>query len=126
MQLTDKTTILSAAELTRLGYRRVSNAYQHVSRIDREDWILKLAAHLDRAPADLFIVHEHREGPGVHYRVGKRVSGGWCDYYRRCLSKDTLTISDLATFRAIPGSGHDDCGYVDPETKIEALHRTGL
>ena len=117
-------TKLSAAELTARGYRRVSNKYQRVVRIDRADWVLHLAAHLGRAPADLFIVHAHGENKlNYAYVVGPKVAGGWCDFYRRVLSNDMHTVPDIETFRAIPGSGHDDIGYVDTATLIEAEHR---
>jgi hypothetical protein len=115
---------MTAQELTERGYRRTSGKYQHVSRIDRPDWILHLAAHLNRAPADLFIVHAANNSVG--YTTRGRVSGGWCDYYRRVLSKDSHTVPDREVFRLIPGSGHDDVGYVDLTTLVEAPHRTGL
>lgn len=94
------TTDLSAEELTARGYRRTSNAHGLISRIDREDWLEVLAQKMRRAPAD-FIV---RDGGG-------RVSGLWCDFYRRCYSADTHTV-DAQRIVKIPSSGHDQVGYV--------------
>lgn len=88
------TTDKSAEDLIALGYRRTSNAFGLVSRIDREDWLEVLAEKMGRSPAD-FIV---RSGPDI----GKP-SPMWADQYRRCYSKDTLTV-DQVTIRLIPGS----------------------
>jgi hypothetical protein len=115
------TTKLTAQELAQRGYRRISGKYHIVARIDRPDWVLHLAAHLGRAPADLFIVHAQGEH-GINYKADSKVSGGWCDYYRRCLSQDIHTVPDAEVFRAVPGSGHDNIGYVDPVTLREAAH----
>jgi hypothetical protein len=95
----EPTTDLSAAELIARGYRRTSNAWRMVSRIDRPDWVDVLARSLHRAPADFYV-------PGA-----ARPAGNWCDYYRRCVSKDTLTVS-AETIGQIPSSGFDDCGYI--------------
>ena len=103
----------TAAELTALGYRRTSNKHRMVSRIDRPDWKEHLAAHLRRSVAELFIVGTNAEN-GLPI-VSDKVSGSWCDYYRRCLSRDTLEGLPEATFRAIPSSGWDSCGFVEIE-----------
>lgn len=94
------TTDLSAEELTRLGYRRISNAYRLVARIDRPDWVEVLATAMRRAPAD-FIV---RDGSGM-------ISGQWCDHFRRCYSRDIHTVPQ-AEFKKIPHSGFDPVSYV--------------
>lgn len=90
---------MTGEEAKARGYRRTSNKHRMVSRIDRADWIAVLARHLNRAPADLY-------EPGA-----TKVAGNWCDHYRRCLSRDTLTLSE-AEFRKVPGSDWDDTGYV--------------
>jgi hypothetical protein len=95
------TTDLSAEELIALGYRKTSNAYGLVSRIDRPDWVEVLAQEMRRAPAD-FIV---RDGSG-------RISPSWCDHYRRVYSKDTHTV-DPERIARIPTSDHDPVGYVE-------------
>lgn len=85
------------------GYRRTSNRYGMVSRIDRPDWIEVLAAHLRRSPAELYVPGE----PDTP-------SASWMDYYRRVLSEDTLEI-DPNEARRIPNSNWDPCGYTPKE-----------
>ena len=93
-----------AARLVELGYRKVSNRYRIIARVDRHDWVSVMASQLLRAPADFYV-------PG-----SDKVEGGWCDYYRRCLSKDCITMppEDHDVFKLIPSSSGDACGYVGP------------
>lgn len=74
---------LVAGELMQKGYRKTSNAYCHVSRIDREDWLQVLAKEMHCAVADFY----SRDGFGVR--------DNWRDHYVRCYSKDTLTVHPL-------------------------------
>jgi hypothetical protein len=92
------TTDMPAEELIARGYRKTSNAYCAVARIDRPDWIAVVARRTDRPPIEFY------DEDGV-------VSGMWADYYRRELSKDKHTVS-AAVARVVPTSGHDRCGYV--------------
>lgn len=97
------------ADITTLiaqGYRRTSNKYGMVSRIDRADWVQVLARELQRAPADFYVPGEPEP------------SGMWCDYYRRCLSRDTLTLPQEVA-RQVPTSSYDPIGYI---TKTEDAH----
>lgn len=93
-----------AKKLIAQGYRRTSNRYRMVSRIDHPDWITILAKHLHRSPAELYV-------PGEDH-----VSATWCDHYRRVLSKDTLEGLPEEVFKLIPGSGWDPCGYCEKDT----------
>jgi hypothetical protein len=90
----------SPKELAAMGYRRTSNKYGMLSRIDRADWIEVLAAHLRRAPADFYI-------PGEKFPAAN-----WCDFYRRVLSKDTIEI-DPNKAREVPSSSYDPIGFVE-------------
>ena len=69
-----------AGELTNKGYRKTSNAYCRVARVDREDWLEVLAKERYCSVADFYNV----DGSGV--RDSHR------DYYVRCHSKDTLVV----------------------------------
>jgi hypothetical protein len=71
---------LLAGELMNKGYRRTSNAYCMVARIDREDWLDVLARERHCSRADFYNV----DGSGV--------SDQHRDYYVRCHSKDKLTV----------------------------------
>ncbi|HIF0636040.1 TPA: hypothetical protein ACXYQ5_005014 [Klebsiella pneumoniae] len=73
------------------GYCRVSNQHMMISRIDRPDWREVLAVH--------FCPHDPEEG------MDRTYSDGAADYYRRCLSKDKLTLKDKALYQMFPGSG---------------------
>lgn len=66
-----------ANSLLSSGYRRTSNAYSMVSRIDRPDWLEVVANDLGCAVADLY----DRNG-----------LASWQDYYIRVHSKDNHTI----------------------------------
>jgi hypothetical protein len=68
-------------ELTRQGYRRISNSYCMIARIDRDDWLDVLAAERRCSRADFYNI----DGSGV----GDQHK----DYYIRSHSKDILTVS---------------------------------
>lgn len=91
----EPTTDLPVSTLIEMGYKRVSNAYGEISRIDREDWIEVLARAMPGScKADFLVV----SGPNT----GKP-SERWADHYRRVHSKDTLTVSK-EDIRLFPGS----------------------
>lgn len=71
------------------GYRRVSNRFGIIARVDRPDW--------------------------QEYQIskGNPVNADW---YRRCVSKDTITIGQSRA-RKIPPSAFDPIGYVQPISK---------
>lgn len=71
---------LLSGELLNKGYRRVSNAYCMVARIDREDWIDVLAKERRCSRADFYNV----DGSGI--------SDQHRDHYVRSYSKDKLTV----------------------------------
>lgn len=72
---------MAAGELTRLGYRKVSNKYKLVARIDRDDWMDILAKQLNCCRADFYKL----DGSGI--------SDTWKDHYVRVHSEDRLTVS---------------------------------
>lgn len=76
-----------AGELYSEGYRRVSNAYCQLARIDREDWIQVLAAKLNCAPADFYKL----DGSGV--------DDNWRDHYIRCSTTDKITVHPEIAFK---------------------------
>lgn len=78
-----------AQELIKQGYRRTSNAYCLVSRIDKEDWLEILSDSMKCTVARFY----KRDGTGV--------PDGWRDHYIRCFSKDTHTVHPLV-IRKIP------------------------
>jgi hypothetical protein len=84
-------TSLTAEQLAARGYRRVSVRHRHVARIDRPDWLSVLAQHLSV---------DEVQGTAV-----------WCDYYRRVLSRDCLTVPEDVLMNVPPSCG-DDCAYV--------------
>lgn len=108
---TTPTTFLTVEQLVAMGYRRVSNAYCHVARIDRPDWLNVLANTLHRLPAEFY-------APGEPYPRGM-----WCDHYRRGYSKDVLTVS-REMIGKIPSSNFDDISYVPIAN--EKLHRVSV
>lgn len=89
-----------ARALAARGYRRTSNRHRIISRIDRPDWLEKMARDLRRAPADFMV-------PG-----GSQPQPNWCDHYRRIYSRDKIEGVAEEVFRLIPGSDWDPIGYV--------------
>ncbi len=77
----DETARKVAAELMEKGYRRTSNAYCSVSRIDRDDWIDVLAKERRCSRADFYNVDG--SGIGNNHR----------DHYVRVFSEDNLTVA---------------------------------
>ena len=110
------TTTLSAEELVARGYRRVSNAYGLVTRIDRADWMEVLARKLGKSIAQFYELSE-TEPP--------KISGHWAAHYRSGFSKDTHTVNP-ETLRLIPTSAHDPVGYVelDSTASLEPLPKS--
>lgn len=88
-------TQLSAEQLTAAGYRCTSRNHGRASRIDRPDWQRVIARHMGRTLEE----------------VRQARSGDLEDYYRRVLSRDTVTLRpEDVTF---PSSSFDSAGYVD-------------
>lgn len=92
------TTLDQAAHYAAIGYRRTSNRFCMLSRIDRADWLQVLAQQMGRAIADF-------------YTPDGNLSVQWADYYRRSMTKDTITVSEEIS-RLVPGSSGDECGYI--------------
>lgn len=79
-------------KLRRMGYRRISNKFGMVARIDRSDWLEVMRKKYPN--------WENMEVSSI------------ADYYRRCVTKDVLTVP-LEVSRYIPSSNHDSTGYID-------------
>lgn len=90
-----KPSNMTSEAATRRGYRRVSNHYRIVSRIDRPDWNEALVPLLQRT------LEEIKQHPEM-----------WADWYRRCVSKDQITL-DPDEYRKVPSSNWDTTGYVE-------------
>lgn len=76
-QLTD---FIVAGDLHKQGYRRISNKYKLVARIDRDDWLDVLAKHMNCSRADFYNVN------------GSGISDSWRDHYVRMYSEDQITV----------------------------------
>lgn len=89
---------MTKRELIAKGYCVTSRRHKTVSRIDREDWKHLLAK--SHSPWDV-------NGEGMEWvnNMGERNAE---DYYRRCISKDSLVINDV---NGIPNSGNAITGY---------------
>ena len=85
----DANTSLSVEELIAQGYRRVSNAYCLVTRIDRPDWLETMASRMHCSVADFY----NQDGSGI--------SNSWRDHYCRVYSKDQLCVGP-SKIRQIP------------------------
>lgn len=78
-----------AQNLIDLGYRKTSNAYCLVTRIDRDDWMDVMARQLRCSRADFY----NLDGSGI--------SDHWRDHYVRCYSNDSHTVHP-AILKRIP------------------------
>lgn len=78
-----------AEEYKSLGYRKTSNAYCNIAKIDREDWVHVLAKQLRCAPADFYKL----DGSGIDDR--------WRDHYVRTQRVKQETVSP-AILKFIP------------------------
>ena len=78
--------------LIKAGYRKTSNAYCIVNRIDRDDWLEVLAECMKCSVANFY----KRDGSGV--------PDGWRDHYIRCYSKDQHIVHPLV-IKKIPTYG---------------------
>lgn len=77
----DVEAFVTAGELMSKGYRKTSNAYCRIARVDREDWLEMLAAQRHCSVADFYNV----DGSGVSDRHR--------DYYIRTFSEDGHVVS---------------------------------
>lgn len=89
-----------AQALIDAGYRSVSNAYRHVSRIDREDWREHMArCHVDGFPGD----------PAANFQLGMRWATGLGlqagDFYRRVVSRDVIENVPPAIYNLVRAAG---------------------
>lgn len=83
---------MATEDLIKAGYRVTSRKHRMVSRIDRADWKEVMAK-------------THVNGMKWVLALGE---GSAEDYYRRCISNDTLTVSSI---EGIPNSGHQITGF---------------
>jgi hypothetical protein len=88
---------MSPEWLKAAGYRRASNKYRMVSRIDKPDWLELLARSLHRSVADFYF----KSGPNI----GK-LDPMWADHYRRVYSSDKLEGVPEEVFKQLPGDFH--------------------
>lgn len=86
--------IIDVKALIADGYRRISNSYRHIARIDRPDWKDVLAKSMNTTADKL------------------STETSWEDHYRRVHSKDVLEVPQHV-YKRIPGSSGDRCGYVE-------------
>lgn len=70
-----------AFELNNQGYRRTSNAYCAIGKIDRDDWHIVLATKMRCAPADFYMT----DGSGL--------SEHWKNHYIRTHTTDKHTVA---------------------------------
>lgn len=96
--VSDPTTDLPMETLVALGYRKTSNAYCMVSRIDRPDWLRVIAASMGRSVMDF----RNEDG---------NIRGSWADYYRHNHTKDSLVVS-ADIIQSFPTSDFDPIGYI--------------
>lgn len=92
MTIAEPLSELSAEELIKRGYRRTSNKFCILARIDREDWLE-------------FMADEHPN-------MMRMDQASLADFYRRVYSKDKVTSP---ASRDVPSSNHDPVGYVELE-----------
>jgi hypothetical protein len=85
------------------GYRRVSNKFCMLSRIDRSDW----REHLAELHAPWDPLGQGKEWAALPFAE---------DWYRRCVSKDVITVSSSVS-RLVDTSGHDRIGFVPKDTQ---------
>ena len=69
-----------AAELSAQGYRVISNRHNLLARIDVPNWLEIMGQSLSRPVADFVAPNGDL--------------GSWADHYRRCLSKDQVTVPE--------------------------------
>jgi hypothetical protein len=93
-----QTEMEKAQDLIAKGYRCISRKHCRLSRIDREDWVQVIATQMTLAVAD-------------YYNCNGGISTQWYDHYRRCHSKDVITVTPECC-RHIPSSSGSDCGFI--------------
>lgn len=93
------------------GYRRVSNAFGHVARVDREDWKEHMAQK--HAPWD-------PSGTGMEWVRCLENNRMASDFYRRdrSLTEDVLVLPPEFA-RRIPTSSHDPVGFIPPKQPLD-------
>ena len=87
------------------GYLKTSNRHCMLSRIDRSDWMEKMAK--SHAPWNIEEGRAWVEGLGV---------GSAADHYRRCYSNDNITVTP-EVLKFVKSSGHNPTGFL-PKKKV--------
>ncbi len=111
---------MNAPELIFQGYRKISNKYRIISRIDKKNWV-----------SIIYKDHYGYNNIGIYKAVetfynGKNIKEfGFmketveyeakliADNYRRCYSKDVITDVPIEIFTKIPSSNWDIIGYCE-------------
>jgi len=94
----DEGRFITSEELISRGYRRTSNKYRTVSRVDDRRW----PEMIRNVNASMLLDRDRG-----------------ADYFRRCLSKDKIENVPEEVFKQIPLSNHDSTGFIDPSTLKE-------
>ena len=97
-----------ATRLIESGYRSVSNRHRMLSRIDRPDWREHMARDHTRG-----FRGDAQKNLDEGMRWVDLLGAGAADFYRRVLSKDTLSQIPQDVFDAVKraGSAGGDDGY---------------
>jgi hypothetical protein len=108
---------MDSHQLIEKGYRRVSNKFKMVSRVDRPDWLDVLfnvrAIRNTIVLAQLKDYYRGVDFSGTFSEESVMQEAAMCaDHYRRCFSKDNIEWLDPEIFKRIPSSGGDPTGYI--------------
>lgn len=90
-----------ATELTKRGYRRISNKYGLLSRIDRPDWKHEVAKR--------FCPYNFKQGLK---RVESYDVSSMEDFYRRNCSEDKIEVMHEIA-RLVPNSSNEETGFIE-------------
>lgn len=116
--LTESECTAEAQKFTAQGYRKISNKYRIIARIDCENWvdIIYEEAFKHRKPGICDAVKAIYDGIDPHdlgfsKDLAILEAKSAADHYRRCFSKDSIEGVDYRTFKLIPTSNWNDTGY---------------
>lgn len=109
--------IAYARFLVSKGYRRVSNSYKTVARVDRPDWVQFMYAevfkHRANCVGQLLDFYAGRVLQGFTTDSVLKEAQQAADHYRRCYSKDKIDDVPSEVFKLIPSSNWDETGYIE-------------
>ena len=111
---------MDAQKLINQGYRKISNKYRTISRVDKKNWVsIIYKDHFGHKNIGIYrAVETFYNGKSIREFGFMKETVEYeakliADNYRRCYSKDVITDVPIEIFTKIPSSNWDIIGFCE-------------